>query len=100
MPKRLLCCRQIIGASLGQFAGNTTLVFFLTWFPTYLANERHLPWLHVGFFASWPFLAAAIGIFFGGWVSDKILKKTRSVNISRKLPHYFRTAAFELHHHC
>ncbi len=84
--KRLLCCRQIIGASLGQFAGNTTLVFFLTWFPTYLANERHLPWLHVGFFASWPFLAAAIGIFFGGLVSDKILKKTCSVNISRKLP--------------
>ncbi|MFA7951720.1 MFS transporter [Klebsiella oxytoca] len=84
--KRLLCCRQIIGASLGQFADNTTLVFFLTWFPTYLANERHLPWLHVGFFASWPFLAAAIGIFFGGWVSDKILKKTCSVNISRKLP--------------
>ncbi|HBU8664653.1 TPA: MFS transporter [Klebsiella oxytoca] len=84
--KRLLCCRQIIGASLGQFAGNTTLVFFLTLFPTYLANERHLPWLHVGFFASWPFLAAAIGIFFGGWVSDKILKKTCSVNISRKLP--------------
>ena len=84
--KRLLCCLQIIGASLGQFAGNTTLVFFLTWFPTYLANERHLPWLHVGFFASWPFLAAAIGIFFGGWVSDKIIKKTNSVNISRKLP--------------
>ncbi|AOV10437.1 MFS transporter [Klebsiella michiganensis] len=84
--KRLLCCRQIIGASLGQFSGNTTLVFFLTWFPTYLANERHLPWLHVGFFASWPFLAAAIGIFFGGWVSDKIIKKTNSVNISRKLP--------------
>ncbi len=36
----------------GQFAGNTTLVFFLTWFPSYLANERHLPWLHVGFFAT------------------------------------------------
>ena len=72
--RRLLCCRQIIGASLGQFAGNTTLVFFLTWFPTYLANERHLPWLHVGFFATWPFLAAAVGIIFG------------SANISRKLP--------------
>lgn len=49
--RRLLGCRQILGASLGQFAGNTTLVFFLTWFPSYLANERHLPWLHVGFFA-------------------------------------------------
>ncbi len=84
--KRLLCCRQVIGASLGQFAGNTTLVFFLTWFPTYLAQERQLPWLHVGFFATWPFLAAAIGIIFGGWVSDKLLKKTASVNVSRKLP--------------
>ncbi|WP_437888275.1 MFS transporter [Phytobacter sp. V91] len=84
--KRLLCCRQVIGASLGQYAGNTTLVFFLTWFPTYLAQERQLPWLHVGLFATWPFLAAAIGIIFGGWVSDKLLKKTASVNISRKLP--------------
>nr|VXZ88694.1 D-glucarate permease [Klebsiella pneumoniae] len=25
--RRLLGCRQILGASLGQFAGNTTLVF-------------------------------------------------------------------------
>lgn len=84
--KRLLCCRQVIGASLGQFAGNTTLVFFLTWFPTYLAQERQLPWLHVGFFATWPFMAAAVGIIFGGWVSDRLLKKTASVNFSRKLP--------------
>ena len=84
--RRLLGCRQIVGASLGQFAGNTTLVFFLTWFPSYLANERHLPWLHVGFFATWPFLAAAIGILFGGWISDRLLKRTGSVNISRKLP--------------
>lgn len=64
----------------------TPLVFFLTWFPSYLANERHLPWLHVGFFATWPFLAAAIGILFGGWISDRLLKRTGSVNISRKLP--------------
>ena len=61
-------------------------MFFLTWFPTYLAHERHLPWLHVGFFATWPFLSAAVGIIFGGWISDKLLKKTSSVNISRKLP--------------
>ncbi|MCY0650691.1 MFS transporter, partial [Klebsiella pneumoniae] len=47
--RRLLGCRQILGASLGQFAGNTTLDFFLTRFHSYLANERHLPWLLVGF---------------------------------------------------
>lgn len=34
----------------------------------------------------WPFLAAAIGILFGGWISDRLLKRTGSVNISRKLP--------------
>ncbi|MCS5780862.1 hypothetical protein LNP24_09110 [Klebsiella pneumoniae subsp. pneumoniae] len=53
--------RQIIGASIGQFAGNTVLVFFLTWFPTWLATERHMPWLKVGFFSILPFVAAAGG---------------------------------------
>lgn len=78
--------RQITGACIGQFAGNTTLVFFLTWFPTYLATERHMGWLKVGFFAIMPFLAAAVGVMFGGWVSDVLLKRTGSANIGRKLP--------------
>ncbi len=39
---RLLKHRQLSGICLGQFAGNSTLVFFLTWFPTYLATERHM----------------------------------------------------------
>jgi ACS family D-galactonate transporter-like MFS transporter len=82
----LLKRRQIAGACLGQFAGNTTLVFFLTWFPTYLATERHMGWLKVGFFAVMPFLAAAAGVMFGGWVSDFLLKRTGSANIARKLP--------------
>ncbi|VEB08137.1 4-hydroxyphenylpyruvate dioxygenase [Klebsiella pneumoniae] len=33
LVRQLLSKRQIIGASIGQFAGNTVLVFFLTWFP-------------------------------------------------------------------
>ena len=84
--RQLLAHRQILGASIGQFAGNTVLVFFLTWFPTYLATERHMPWIKVGFFAIMPFLAAAGGVMFGGWVSDKLLKATGSANLGRKLP--------------
>lgn len=84
--RQLLAIRQILGASIGQFAGNTVLVFFLTWFPTYLATERHMPWIKVGFFAIMPFLAAAGGVMFGGWVSDKLLKATGSANLGRKLP--------------
>lgn len=84
--RQLLAKRQILGASIGQFAGNTVLVFFLTWFPTYLATERHMPWIKVGFFAIMPFLAAAGGVMFGGWVSDKLLKATGSANLGLKLP--------------
>ena len=84
--RQLLAKRQILGASIGQFAGNTVLVFFRTWFPTYLATERHMPWIKVGFFAIMPFLAAAGGVMFGGWVSDKLLKATGSANLGRKLP--------------
>ncbi|MCS2147450.1 MFS transporter [Scandinavium manionii] len=86
LVRQLLSKRQIVGASIGQFAGNTVLVFFLTWFPTWLATERHMPWLKVGFFAILPFLAAAGGVMFGGWVSDKLLKATGSANLGRKLP--------------
>ncbi|MGF7190248.1 ACS family D-galactonate transporter-like MFS transporter [Robbsia andropogonis] len=85
----LLRQRQIAGACLGQFAGNTTLVFFLTWFPTYLATERHMGWLKVGFFAVMPFLAAAVGVMLGGWVSDALLKRTGSASIARKAPIIF-----------
>ena len=84
--KRLLSYRQVWGAGIGQFAGNSTLVFFLTWFPTYLATERHMTWVKVGFFAVLPFIAAAIGVLAGGWFSDKLLKSTGSANIARKTP--------------
>ena len=82
----LLSYRQIWGASIGQFAGNATLVFFLTWFPTYLATERHMGWVKVGFFAVLPFIAAATGVLAGGFFSDLLLKRTGSANIARKTP--------------
>jgi ACS family D-galactonate transporter-like MFS transporter len=72
--------------SIGQFLGNSTLIFFLTWFPTYLATERHMGWVKVGFFAILPFMAAGVGVLFGGWLSDRLLNTTGSANIARKLP--------------
>ena len=82
----LLSQRQIVGASIGQFAGNSTLVFFLTWFPTYLATERHMPWLKVGIYAVLPFIAASAGVMVGGVASDWLLRKTGSASIARKGP--------------
>lgn len=82
----LLKKRQILGASIGQFATNSTLVFFLTWFPTYLATERHMGWLKVGFYAVLPFIAASVGVLVGGQLSDALVKRSGSATFGRKLP--------------
>jgi ACS family D-galactonate transporter-like MFS transporter len=86
LARALLKDRRMIGICLGQFAGNSTLVFFLTWFPTYLAKERHMAWIKIGFFAMLPFIAASAGVLFGGWLSDRLLRQGRSPSVARKLP--------------
>ncbi|PVZ16467.1 MULTISPECIES: MFS transporter [unclassified Pseudomonas] len=82
----LLKHRNMLGICLGQFACNSTNVFFLTWFPTYLVTERHMPWLKVGWVAVLPFIAASVGTLFGGWLSDALLRRGYSLNVARKLP--------------
>lgn len=82
----LLARRQILGASIGQFCGNSTLVFFLTWFPSYLATERGMDWIRSGFAASLPYIAASAGVLIGGAVSDRLIRVTGSPTLGRKLP--------------
>lgn len=83
---KLLRHRQMWGICLGQFAGNSTLVFFLTWFPSYLATERHMDWIKIGWFAVLPFIAASVGVLAGGLWSDGMLKRGRSATLARKVP--------------
>ena len=82
----LMSKRQILGASIGQFCGNSTLVFFLTWFPSYLATERGMDWIKSGFAASLPYIAASAGVLIGGAVSDLLIRRTGSATLGRKLP--------------
>lgn len=83
---RLLRYRQVLGACIGQFGGNSTQVFFLTWFPTYLVTARGMTFINAGLYASIPYVGAAIGVLTGGFLSDYLLKRTGSPNIARKLP--------------
>ena len=82
----LLRHRQVLGASIGQFGGNSTQVFFLTWFPTYLVTARGMTFLQAGLMASLPYIAASVGVLCGGFLSDFLLKRTGSANLARKLP--------------
>jgi ACS family D-galactonate transporter-like MFS transporter len=82
----LLRHRQILGASIGQFGGNSTQVFFVTWFPTYLVEARGMTFIRAGFMTALPFIGASVGVLVGGLVSDLLLKRTGSANLARKLP--------------
>ena len=82
----LLRHRQVVGASLGQFGGNSTQVFFVTWFPTYLVTARGMTFIQAGIMTSLPYIGASAGVLAGGLASDLILKRTGSANLARKLP--------------
>ncbi|MED4227372.1 MFS transporter [Neobacillus cucumis] len=82
----LLTNRQMIGIYVAQFCLNTIVWFFLTWFPTYLVQEKHMSMLKVGFMASIPYAGAFFGGILGGYISDYLLKRGKSLGAARKTP--------------
>lgn len=62
----VLSQRKLWGIYLGQFCLNSTLWFFLTWFPTYLVKYRGMDFIKSGLLASLPFLAAFVGVLCSG----------------------------------
>lgn len=82
----LLKRRTLWGIYIGQFGITTTLWFFLTWFPTYLVNDKGMTIIHAGFYAMVPYIAAFIGVLFGGAFSDWLIRRGVSTSASRKTP--------------
>ena len=84
--KKLLSYRMLVGVYIGQFCITTLTWFFLTWFPLYLAQARHMSVLKVGFAAAVPGLCGGIGGILGGVISDKLLQRGHSLSFARKVP--------------
>ena len=84
--KKLLSYRMLVGVYIGQFCITTLTWFFLTWFPLYLSQARHMSVIKVGFAAAVPGLCGGIGGILGGVISDKLLQRGHSLSFSRKLP--------------
>ncbi|MBT3136052.1 MFS transporter [Alteromonas sp. ALT199] len=78
--------KKLWGIYIGQFCLGGTLMFFLTWFPTYLVEYRGLDFIKSGFLASVPFLAAFFGVLMSGFSSDFLVRKGVSKEVSRKAP--------------
>jgi ACS family glucarate transporter-like MFS transporter len=83
---QLLGNRMLLGVYLGQYCINALTYFFLTWFPVYLVKERGLTILQAGFVATLPALCGFFGGVLGGYLSDRILRRTGSLTIARKIP--------------
>lgn len=84
--RQLFHYRQIWAICLGKFASNSALTFFLTWFPTYLIEERKITTIKAGIFTVLPYLGATVGILLAGAVSDWLIRRGTSMSFARKLP--------------
>ncbi|HWI87083.1 MAG TPA: MFS transporter [Sphingomonas sp.] len=78
--------RKLWGVYLGQFAVSSTQWFFITWFPTYLIQFRHMSFVKSGFYASVPFLGAFIGVLASGLWSDFMVRRGVNIGLARKIP--------------
>ncbi|HEV2448281.1 MAG TPA: MFS transporter [Candidatus Sulfopaludibacter sp.] len=77
---------RLWGIYIGQYALNSTLWFFLTWFPTYLVQYRGIGFRQAGWLESLPFLAAFGGVICSGLFSDLLVRRGLSLSVARKAP--------------
>lgn len=82
----LLSNRMLLGIYLGQYCITTLTWFFLTWFPIYLNQARHISIVKVGLLATLPALCGFAGGILGGVFSDRLLRSGRSLTLARKVP--------------
>ena len=84
--RQLLGNRMLLGVYIGQYCITALTYFFLTWFPVYLVEARHMSILKVGFVAAVPAVCGFLGGLLGGIASDFLLRKGCSLTFARKLP--------------
>lgn len=78
--------RATWGMMAGFFCLSFVLYFFITWFPSYLVNERGFDLLKLGFFGMIPALCAMPAEWVGGLLQGRLIARGRSVNFARKVP--------------
>ena len=83
---QLLQNRMMLGIFLAQFCINAITYFFITWFPVYLVQQRHLSILNAGIVASIPAICGFGGGVLGGVWSDALIRRGWSLTAARKTP--------------
>ena len=71
--------------------------FYLTWYPTYLREYRHLTVQALGIIGSLPLFAGMAGDLFGGTLSDYFFRKSGNAKFARRIvaaPGFILAAGF------
>jgi MFS family permease len=76
--------RRIAPVTAVDFCYGWTLWVFLTWLPTFFFKSFHLDLTHSALFSSGVLLGGVAGDTVGGIVSDRILKRTGSLQAARR----------------
>ncbi len=84
--KQMFSSRMMVGVFIAQYCINALTYFFISWFPVYLVQSRHMSILKVGFVAAIPAVCGFGGGILGGMISDGLLRMGASLTVSRKLP--------------
>ncbi len=84
--KQLLSSRMMLGTYLAQYCLNAIGFFFITWFPVYLVQEKHMSIMKAGMVAAIPAICGFMGGIIGGFCSDLLIRKGMSVSLARKIP--------------
>lgn len=82
----LLTNRMLLGIFFAQYCVASLSTFFISWFPSYLVEARHLSVLEAGFVAALPAICGCVGGISAGFFSDWLLRRTGSLAWARKLP--------------
>jgi len=83
--RRILSSPTLWALCAMYFCYQYALAVYLDWFPTYLKDFRGFTLKQMGVYASLPLLAGVVGDLAGGWISDGLLRRGRSVTRSRRL---------------
>lgn len=73
--RAILSSRSLWLMCVNQFGGNVGWVFLLTWLPRYLLEEHSVPFVERGWMAAVPLAVGWIGMLFGGWLTDRVVKQ-------------------------
>ncbi|MGV9797946.1 MFS transporter [Mycobacterium sp. NPDC003449] len=78
--------RTVWGLMMVMFCRVSVNFFFITWYPSYLVDERGFSLLELGLYGAIPGLVAIVGDLLGGWFSDHLIRRGTDPTKARKIP--------------